>query len=60
MIKEYTKDTLFKPTLSRMEVQKAATDRSAKAILSQEKSSTDEKTLRLRAARIARDQKTFK
>ncbi|MBC8716758.1 MULTISPECIES: hypothetical protein [Brucella/Ochrobactrum group] len=56
MIKEHTKDTLFKPALSRMEVQKAATDRSAKAILSQEKSLKDEKTLRLRAARFARDQ----
>jgi len=56
MFKEHTKDTLFKPTLSRTEVQKAATDRSAKAILSQEKSLKDEKVLRLRAARIARDQ----
>lgn len=54
MIKEHTKETLFKPT--RMEVQKAATDKSAKAILSQEKNLKDEKTLRLRAARIARDQ----
>jgi len=56
MIKEHTKDTLFKPALSRMEVLKAATDRNAKAILRQEKSLKDEKTLRLRAARIARDQ----
>ena len=56
MIKEHTKDTFFKPTLSRMEVQKAATDRSAKAILSHEQSLKNEKTLRLRAARIARDQ----
>jgi hypothetical protein len=56
MTKEHTKDTVFKPALSRMEVQKAATDRNAKAILHQEKTSKDEKTLRLRAARIARDQ----
>lgn len=50
------KDTIFKPILSRMEAQKAATDKSAKAILNQEKSAKDAKTLRLRAARIARDE----
>ncbi len=55
MIKELTKDTLFKPALSRMEAQKAATDKTAKAILKQEKSVTDAKTQRLKAARIARD-----
>jgi len=56
MIKELNKDTLFKPNLSRMEAQKAATDKTAKAILSQEKSVKDAKTQRLKAARIARDQ----
>lgn len=50
-----TKDTLFKPNLSRMEAQKAATDKTAKAILNQEKMVIDAKTERLRAARIARD-----
>ncbi|MGW6778668.1 hypothetical protein ACWF50_11565 [Brucella pseudogrignonensis] len=56
MIKELNKDTLFKPNLSRMEAQKAATDKTAKAILSQEKTVKDAKTQRLKAARIARDQ----
>ncbi|KAB2671383.1 hypothetical protein F9K85_21995 [Brucella tritici] len=51
-----TKDTLFKPDLSRMEAKKAATDKTAKAILIQEKTVVDAKTERLRAARIARDQ----
>ena len=52
-----TKDTLFKPNLSRMEAKTAATDKTAKAILTQEKTAVDAKTVRLRAARIARDQK---
>ncbi len=52
-----TKDTLFKPNLSRMEAKTAATDKTAKAILNQEKTAVDAKTERLRAARIARDQK---
>lgn len=52
-----TKDTLFKPNLSRMEAKTAATDKTAKAILTQEKTAVDAKTERLRAARIARDQK---
>lgn len=56
VITDHTKDSIFKPNLSRMEAQKAATDRSAKAILSAEKSAVDAKTLRLRAARLARDQ----
>ncbi|WP_343312661.1 hypothetical protein AAIB41_07370 [Brucella sp. BE17] len=51
-----TKDTLFKPNLSRMEAKKAATDKTAKAILIQEKTAIDAKTERLKAARIARDQ----
>ncbi len=50
-----TKDTLFKPNLSRMEAKKATTDHTAKAILFQEKTAIDAKTERLRAARIARD-----
>jgi hypothetical protein len=40
-----------------MEAQKAATDKTAKAIMVQEKSVLDAKTQRLRAARIARDHK---
>lgn len=55
---ELTKDTLFKPLLSRMEAQKSASDKTAKAISSREKTVTDAKTLRLKTARIARDQKT--
>lgn len=51
-----TKDTLFKPNLSRMEAKTAATDKTAKAILIQEKTVVDAKTERLRAARIAHDQ----
>ncbi|WP_167377069.1 hypothetical protein [Brucella pituitosa] len=53
---ELTKDTLFKPL--RMEAQKSATDKTAKAISSREKTVTDAKTLRLKTARIARDQNT--
>ncbi|GAA5628221.1 hypothetical protein Brsp05_03517 [Brucella sp. NBRC 12953] len=55
---ELTKDTLFKPLLSRMEAQKSASDKTAKAISSREKTVTDAKTLRLKTARIARDQNT--
>lgn len=55
---KFTKETLFKPSLSRGEIQKAVTDRTAKAILSQEKLAMDAKTERLRAARLAQHQKT--
>lgn len=41
-----------------MEAQKAATDKTAKAILIQERNVIDAKTQRLKAARIARDQKS--
>lgn len=57
MIKHHTTNALFKPVLSRMEAQKAATDKTAKAIMDQKKSVLDAKTQRLRAARIARDHK---
>jgi hypothetical protein len=57
LIKHHTTNALFKPVLSRMEAQKAATDKTAKAIMVQEKSVLDAKTQRLRVARIARDHK---
>ncbi|WP_167377078.1 hypothetical protein [Brucella pituitosa] len=57
-MKQQPKNTLFKPVLSRMEAQKAATDKTAKAILIQERNVIDAKTQRLKAARIARDQKS--
>nr|WP_269214122.1 hypothetical protein [Brucella pseudogrignonensis] len=56
MIKHHTTNALFKPVLSRIKAQKAATDKTAKAIMVQEKSVLDAKTQRLRAARIAQSQ----
>lgn len=53
-----TKDTLFKRPLSRMEAKSAETDRTARAILSQEKAAVDAKTERLRIARLKREQET--
>jgi hypothetical protein len=52
---EYPKDTLFKPLNLRPETLKSRTDRTAKAIVSEEKSAASAKTERLKAARIARD-----
>ncbi|MBN9046626.1 MAG: hypothetical protein J0H18_13320 [Rhizobiales bacterium] len=50
-----TKDTLFKKPMSRMEAKSAETDRTAKAILSQEKAAVDAKTERLKIARLERN-----
>jgi len=52
---EYPKDTPFKPLNLRPETLKSRTDRTAKAIVSEEKSAASAKTERLKAARIARD-----
>nr|WP_318580348.1 hypothetical protein [Ochrobactrum sp. AN78] len=53
--REYTKDTLFKPLTMRPEMLKSRTDRTAKAIVNEEKTAVSVKTDRLRAARVARD-----
>ena len=52
---EYPNETLFKPLIKHPATVKSRTDRTAKAIVDEEKSAASAKTERLRAARIARD-----
>lgn len=48
-----TKDTLFKPSLSRMEAKNQVTDKSARGIIELERVQNIAKTERLREARLA-------
>ncbi|WP_226622554.1 hypothetical protein [Brucella anthropi] len=52
---EPTKETLFKQPRTRMETKNAATDKTAKGILENERAAVDAKTARLRAARLEQE-----